>query len=421
MGLFELIFGKSEDPKEKFYALRKIAINLFEQKEYEEALKAYEVLIPAIPHGYPESEKRDCYNRIAECNYYLGNYKLFLDSIYNKSEYSTYDKQREWQILSRALSYQKLGESNEALKHFKQGIAYKYKSVIEEYIKYFGPVEYKLLCWNNLHENTKYLLCKNIKFNFIPFKTKLTELEIDLIISCKNLDLSCRKEGWNYDTFIDDWRSTSSKTEYIIHSLYFCKYLPNIEKLNISGQPIVNFEGLENHSNIIEIDASYSSVNNLEALRNCNKLINLNLYCIENKDKKFLDIEPISNLGIVKLDLTQNTIVDFNFLNIMKTLKFISLSNTNIESLSQIKNLSELELLIVIKCKAFKLSNDGNFPNLKTLRINCKPTNEEKYLFKEKHPNCIIDEKSVEDEIFRTKTRLNPDQVSGMLDYYSSM
>lgn len=131
----------------------------------------------------------------------------------------------------------------------------------------------RLAYWNSLHRNEKILLLRHIKKNITSDSIlDITEQEFDDIFSCSELDFSIRKERYMIDPDNEKWILTSSTTPYEIESIGFCKYFKAIKKINLAGQPITSFKGLENKKDLLEIDASYTKVENFESLNHCSAL-----------------------------------------------------------------------------------------------------------------------------------------------------
>jgi tetratricopeptide (TPR) repeat protein len=381
---------------------------LFNKKSYEEALNVFEEANMKKPDYYSDA---NLILKIALCKFYLKDYNAVIVNL-NKIDNDT-------AYICRAISFYKLGDYSQSKHVFKEGIQKKYPQVIQSYDNYFNPLKNKLPYWNSLEENAKILLAKNAKIDY-NYSTKiLSEDDIELIMNCQELDLSCRKETWQWES-LEGWVIFSTNNKHIITNLEFCKYIPNIQKLNICGQQITSFEGIENHRNLIEIDASYTLITNLEALRTCINLQNLNLHCANfPKGVPDIDLEPIANLPIVKLDLTCCHIINIGILNNVKTLKELSLFRTKIVNLSQIKDLNRLEVLNVAGSEDFKLSTDCNLSNLKFLKLNCKPTEAELNSFKAKFPNCKIENNFLNSiEIFNKRPNYDPDQQDLLFAIY---
>ena len=381
---------------------------LLSQKRYNEALSVFEEAILKKPQSLSNN---NLLMGVVLCKFYLKDYQAVIESVKNLDN--------DPACLCKAISFFKLNDYVQSKKSFKEGIEKKYPQVIQSYNDYFNPSKHKIPYWNSLDENIKILLAKNAKIKYDSTIKILSEDDIELITNCTELDLSCKKETWTWSDWgdgVEGWMIYGEENKYTIDNLEFCKYIPNIQKLNIKGQPILSFEGLENQKNLIEIDASDSWITDIGALRTCINLQNLNLHCAnfntKNKTASDIDLEPIINISIEKLDLTLCRIKSIQTLNYMKDLKELSLFRTQIVSLSQIKDLDKLEILNVAGSENFKLSTDCKLDNLKQLAVSCNPSEKELNAFNLKFPNCKIENNfSTSIEIFNKRPKYDIDDI----------
>jgi len=241
-------------------------------------------------------------------------------------------------------------------------------------------MENALEIWNSFETNLKTLLVENIKSpQDIINKSiiEINEAKVIYIFSLDYLDLSNRKEEGR----------TVSYNNLILKNSEFLKFFPNLKYLNLCGQhSLKNLNGFSYCKNLIELNAAYIALENLDHFNYLTSLKSLNLHCSKALSNQRISLKGLANLKLTKLNLTLFPFEDISPLNNILSLKELSLYNTSFQDLIQIRNLINLEILV---CCGYTKLSPLKFPNLKYLYIsNSRLKGVEE--FKKTNPQCSI-------------------------------
>lgn len=178
-----------------------------------------------------------------------------------------------------------------------------------------------------------------------------------------------------------------SKEELIV-SLEDLKWLPNLQKLEISRHNIQNLEPLVSLQALEELNLENSSIRDVSVLGNMAQLTKLNL-----NDNHIIDISPLSGLtelgelhlrgcgisnltplsGMVQLtvlNLNDNNINDISVLSSMTALTTLYLRGSNINDVTPLSGVKNLEVLNLRENKLSDIQPLAELVNLKQLYLN---------------------------------------------------
>lgn len=359
---------------DNYYSLLVKANNLYYDEKYAEAISAYEYAVSQKSKTLQTDEVK---YKIAACYFHLKEFPKVINDLKNLEGD---------QFLLRARSHFELGEFELSRKLFIAEIQNGNTKAITHYDLYFNPHRNDILYWNLFDNDTKLQLKRNINPNLNTRSTRPVDLTIskDDILLINKLDFLDFRLAW------ETWLKRYYPYQALIRNSHlttieFCKYLPNIQQLNLSGQKrLRNLDGIEYLVKLKDLNAENTEIGNMDKLSLCKSLENLSLAKSKN-----INLSAIVNLNIKRLDLSFYNKEDLHLLNKMRSLRKLSLLASSISSLKQIKELDSLEWLDVSCSTSFVLSPDYNLKSLKTL-ITSSQSEENIKQFNLKFPSCIV-------------------------------
>lgn len=119
-------------------------------------------------------------------------------------------------------------------------------------------------------------------------------------------------------------------------------------------------------SKLVEINASYNNISDLEPIKDITTLVNLNVGA--NKISEIKHLENLTNLE--ELNISNNKIIEINTLEKLINLRTLNMSNNKIKDISSVWNLGLLKILNISNNRIDSLEGLGNLPNLIELKVN---------------------------------------------------
>jgi len=364
---------KEKKTFDKYSLIINEANKSFTRNEFQIALEKYRKAKLIKPFNYATLETD---YQIGKCLYHLQMFDELLT--YNHFE------NEEAMLYYKSISAVKLNDKRQALIFINRGIKVNHERFVELRNEIVNPETDLAFYWESIEKNCRQLLLKNIGIN--EKKHVISKLEFEHLTNTEHLDLSNRKELFSSQT------TTVEEAELYFCDTSFLRHFAKLKYLNLCGQKqIKSISSLANCTSLIEVNLAYTSIKELKPFAKLNNLKIVNLHCM-NVYEEFtpvIDLMPLKDLKIEKIDLTKNILSSFQPLNSITSLIELSLFNTNIKSLSEIRDLKKLKTLITSCSSSFSLKNGQAFPDLKYLYIS---KNEEAFIeqFKKINSKCEV-------------------------------
>lgn len=164
---------------------------------------------------------------------------------------------------------------------------------------------------------------------------------------------------------------------YNVRDLTGLENFSNLKNLNLSANPIEDLKPIENLTNLENLQLYYglmifSGIDYNNEIKNVYVIGNLtNLYRLDITNCKLEDISFLANLNnLVSLDLQQNQISDISPLKNLTNLSYLSLGSNNISNIGDLSNLTNLNTLILQDNLITDISAIENLTNLNKLWLN---------------------------------------------------
>ncbi|MDF2685455.1 MAG: putative internalin-A [Clostridia bacterium] len=161
------------------------------------------------------------------------------------------------------------------------------------------------------------MLLKKVEQDYVSNSDMLSITELDCSYTEED-----EKNGLNKISFADDFKN-----------------MPNLKKLNLSGNSITNFSGLAKLTGLIELDISKNAV-----------------FSLEEADE-----------GLQRN--AQYLTLDLSMFNLLTNLEYLNISDNNITGLSILSNFKSLEYLVLAYNPITDLTGISNCVNLKRLDL----------------------------------------------------
>ena len=150
------------------------------------------------------------------------------------------------------------------------------------------------------------------------------------------------KNTFNYDGWFNDgWYDRESISNGKIESLNDLRMFPELKKLSVCFQPLIDINAFKYLTNLKVLDLSNNNLMFINALEEAANLNELNLS--GNKIKDISVLEKLSNLEV--LNLSNNNIRDINALTSLTNLRVLDLSINDLGKISALEELTNLEIL----------------------------------------------------------------------------
>ena len=207
--------------------------------------------------------------------------------------------------------------------------------------------------WNNLSNNWKTRLGKDIRlYDSIPLGIVSKVTNKGFITSCPTIDYVTG------DTVIQEKEYKNDLEEVDLK----LKLVTQKRRVDVSGlREIISVEPLSELSDLMWLDISGTSVDDISALRNANKLkvLRANSTLIE-------DVSPLKYaLTLEELEVSNANVEDLSVLSSLKDLVKLDLSNTTVK---QIPNLKNFPKLIYINLSGSNITSIGFMRDFEQLR-----------------------------------------------------
>ena len=164
---------------------------------------------------------------------------------------------------------------------------------------------------------------------------------------------------------------------YNVHDLTGIENFTNLKNLNLSGNPIEDLKPIENLTKLENLQLYYgllafSGIDYNNEIKNVDVVGNLtNLYRLDITNCKLEDISFLSNLyNLQSLDLQQNQISDISPLKNLTNIYYLNLGSNKIKRIDDLSNLTNLNTLILQDNLITDISVIGNLTNLRELLLN---------------------------------------------------
>lgn len=211
--------------------------------------------------------------------------------------------------------------------------------------------------WNSLSNNWKTRLGQGVKlYDSIPIETVGMISAVDFMASYPVVDPISRDTILKDKLFKNDMAELDSKLKQVTQKQY----------VNLSGlREIISVEPLCELSDLLALDISGTSVDDIAILRNANKLevLRANSTLIENIDvlKYVITLEEleIANTGIENIAVLAN----------LRKLQKLNISHTRVNRLIDLKDCQALTSLKANGCKISSISALENLPQISILDI----------------------------------------------------
>ena len=208
--------------------------------------------------------------------------------------------------------------------------------------------------WNSLSQNWKKQLGKDIKlYDSIPMETVGLISSSDFMASYPVKDSLTGELVMKDKFFKNDMKELDSKLKLVTQKQY----------VNLSGlREIISLEPITELSDLILLDISETSIEDISPLRSANKLkvLRANSTLIE-------DISALKYcITLEELEVANTVISDITVLQSLRNLQKLSLANTMVGRLQPLKNCPNLNTLNLSGCK---MSNIAALQDLTQLKI----------------------------------------------------
>ena len=193
--------------------------------------------------------------------------------------------------------------------------------------------------WNSLSMNWKKRLGYGVKlYDSIPMETVGLISSADFMASYPVIDPLTGDTTMKDKFFKEDMNELDSKLKFISQK----------QLVNISGiREIISLEPLSELSDLVYLDISGTSVEDLSPLRNANKLkvLHANSTMVE-------DLSPLKyEITLEELELANTNIHDISVLKSLRNLQKLDIANTMAGRLADVKNCPNLSILNLSGCK----------------------------------------------------------------------
>ncbi len=211
--------------------------------------------------------------------------------------------------------------------------------------------------WNSLSTNWKTRLGKDVKlYDSIPIETVGMISNVDFMASYPIIDPISGDTVLKDKIFKNDMAELDSKLKQVTQKQY----------VNISGlREIISVEPLSELSDLLVLDISCTSVEDIKILRNANKLkvLHANSTLIE-------DISALKYvITLEELEIANNNIENIAVVTNLKNLQKLNISNTMVNRLTDLKNCPTITSLIANGCKISNISALQDMPQITILDI----------------------------------------------------
>ena len=183
--------------------------------------------------------------------------------------------------------------------------------------------------WNALSNNWKKRLGEGIKlYDSIPIETVAMITSFDFVASYPVEDLINGTEMRD-KVFKNDMAELDSKLKIVTQK----------QNVDISGiREIINVEPLNELSDLVSLDISGTSIEDISPLRSANKL-----KVLRANSTLITDISALKyDITLEELEIANTVIDDISVLQMLKGIKKLNIANTLINSLREVKNCPEL-------------------------------------------------------------------------------
>ena len=164
---------------------------------------------------------------------------------------------------------------------------------------------------------------------------------------------------------------------YNVRDLTGLENFSNLKNLNLSANPIKDLKPIENLTSLENLQLYYglliySGIEYNNEIKNVDVIGNLtNLYRLDITNCKIEDISFLANLNnLVSLDLQQNQISDISPLKNLTNLAYLDLGSNKISNINDLSNLINLNTLILQNNLITDISVIENLTNLNELWLN---------------------------------------------------
>lgn len=208
--------------------------------------------------------------------------------------------------------------------------------------------------WNSLSLNWKKRLGQGIKlYDSIPMESVGLISSADFMASFPVKDSLTGEVTMKDKFFKNDMKELDNKLKLVTQKQY----------VNLSGvREIISLEPITELSELVALDISETSIDDISPLRSANKLkvLRANSTLIE-------DISALKYcITLEELEVANTVISDINVLQSLRNLQKLNLANTMVSRLQQLKNCPNLTTLNLSGCK---MSNIAALQDLTQLKI----------------------------------------------------
>lgn len=211
--------------------------------------------------------------------------------------------------------------------------------------------------WNSLSMNWKSRLSSDIfLYDSIPMKTVGMITATDFLASFPAVDPTTGESVLKDKVFKNDMAELDAKLKLVSQK----------QRLDLSGiREIINLEPLNELSDLIWLDVSETSVEDLSPVRNLNKLKTLRANSTLVEELSALKY----NITLEELEVANTAIEDLAFSVSLRNLQKLNIANTLVNRISNLKNCQNLVSLNLSETRIANLGALQDLPQLKSLDI----------------------------------------------------
>ena len=211
--------------------------------------------------------------------------------------------------------------------------------------------------WNSLTKNWKNRLSDGIMlYDSIPMEYvgEISNMSFKVLIP--TVDRTSGETVLKERVFKDDMTEINNKLKYIVQQ----------QHVDVSGvREIISLEPISELSDIVWLDISGTSIEDLSPLRNANKLKVLRADSTLIDDLSALKYE----ITLEELEVSNTNVDDVTVLTSLRNLTKLNLANTLINRINNLKNCPNLTSLNLSGCKISNIGILQDLTNLKSLDI----------------------------------------------------
>ncbi len=143
-------------------------------------------------------------------------------------------------------------------------------------------------------------------------------------------------------------------------------YIFEFKTLNCPSKDITDLSGIENFTQIYDLQLQENRISNIQPLASLTKLSTLYLY----SNKSINDLTPLSELDQLQvLSIYENDIEDISMLSKLENLTFLALNGNRIKDLSALANMTRLTELYLFDNNIVNIEPIQNLNNLTYLKL----------------------------------------------------